>query len=91
MEATIKKSWEDVNKVLYFQGLSYVPEILCADLISWHHNDLLGRPFGIEKIGELVARKYYWPTLHHNVEAYVKSYDICLASKVVRHKLYRDL
>lgn len=38
-----------------------------------------------------MARKYYWPTLRHDVEAYVKGCDICLASKVVCYKAYEDL
>ncbi len=47
--------------------------------------------FGIKKTQELIARKYYWPTLQGDVEAYVKGYDVCLASKAVHHKPYRDL
>ena len=39
----------------------------------------------------MLARKYYWPTLRHDVEAYVKGYDVCLAFKTVRHKPYGDL
>ena len=29
--------------------------------------------------------------LEHNVKAYVKGYDMCLASKAVSHKLYGNL
>ena len=47
--------------------------------------------FGIEKTRELLARKYYWPTLKHNVKAYVKGYNVCLASKTIKHKPYGDL
>ena len=35
--------------------------------------------------------KYYWETLRHDVEVYVRGCDIYLASKAVRHKLYGDL
>ena len=61
------------------------------ELIGRHHNDLLACHFGIKKTCELLAQKYYWPTLYQNVEAYVKGYDICLALKAVRHKPYGDL
>ena len=40
---------------------------------------------------ELVARKYYWETLRHNVEVYVRDCDVCLASKTVKHKPYGNL
>ena len=85
------KDWQDIKGVLHHQGLPYVPEIIRTELISRHHNDPLARHFGIEKTRELVARKYYWPTLCHDVDDYVKGCDVCLASKVVRHKPYGDL
>ena len=47
--------------------------------------------FGIKKICKLWVQKYYWPTLCHDVEAYVEGCDVCLASKIVCHKLYDDL
>ncbi len=40
---------------------------------------------------ELIARKYYWPMLRQDVEAYVKGCNVCLASKAIRHKLYGAL
>ena len=39
----------------------------------------------------MVGRKYYWPSLKKEIEAYMKEYDIYLAFKAVRHKLYGDL
>ena len=59
--------------------------------MSRHHNNLLAGYFGIQKTRKLLARKYYWPTLRHNVKAYVKRCEICLASKTVCHKPYGDL
>ena len=61
------------------------------ELISRHHNNLLAGHFDIEKTCKLLAQKYYWPTFRHNVEAYVKSCDVCLASKAVCYKPYSDL
>ena len=61
------------------------------ELISQHYNKPLAGHFGIKKTCKLLARKYYWPTLCHNVKAYIKGCDICLASKVVRDKPYDNL
>ena len=77
--------------VLYYQGLLFVPKAIQIELISRHHNNSLAGQFGIEKICKLLARKYFWLSLWHNIKAYVKGCDVCLASKAVRHKLYNDL
>ena len=85
------RNWEDSNRILHHQGLPYVPEIIKTGLISRHHDDPLASHFGIERTRELVARKYYCETLHHNVKVYVRGCDICLASKAVRQKPYGNL
>ncbi len=87
----LPKSWEDIEQVLHYQGLPYVPKIIRLELINRHHNNPLAGHFDIEKTRKLIARKYYWPTLRQDVEAYVKGCDVCLASKAVRHKPYGDL
>ena len=53
------RNWEDSDRILHHQSLSYVPEIIKTELISRHHDDPLAGHFGIEKTQELVARKYY--------------------------------
>ena len=89
--AGIPEDWEDVEGVLQYQRLPYVPEIIRSEVISRHHNDPLARHFGIDKTRKLVGRKYYWPSLRKDVENYVRGCDVCLASKAVRHKPYGDL
>ncbi len=69
----------------------YVPEIVRTKLISRHHDDSLANHFGINKTREVITQKYYWPTLHYNVETYVIGCNVCLASKSVSHKPYGDL
>ena len=86
-----REGYEEVDGVLHHQGLPFVPEAIRIELISRHHDDPLAGHFGIEKTRELLAWKYYWPTLRHDVKAYVKGCDVCLASKTVRHKPYGDL
>ncbi len=68
-----------------------MPKIVRTKLISRHHDDPLAGHFGIDKTRELIAQKYYWPTLRRDVEAYIIGCDVCLASKSVRHKPYGDL
>ena len=90
-ELRTKDGYQDIDGVLHYQGLLFVPEVIRTELISRHHDDPLAGHFGIDKTQELVAQKYFWPTLRHDVEAYVKSCDVCLALKAVRHKPYGDL
>ena len=85
------EGWDNIDGVLNYQGLPYVPEIIQKKLISRHHNDPLASNFGIEKTRELIVQKYYWPTLRRDFEDYVWECNICLASKAVRHKPYGDL
>ena len=44
------RNWKDSDRILYYQGLFYVPEIIKTELISRKHNNSLARYFGIEKI-----------------------------------------
>ena len=67
-----------------------MPKAIQIKLISCHYNDPLVGHFGIEKIQELIARKYYRTMFWHNVKPYVKGYDVCLALKTVRYKPYSD-
>ena len=85
------RNWDDSNEILHHQGLLYVLKIIRTELISRHYDDLLAGHFSIKKTRELVARKYYWETLRHDVEVYVRGCDVCLASKAVRHKPYGNL
>ena len=85
------EGWEDVEGVLQYQGLPYVPEIIRSKVISRHHDDPFAGHFVIDKTRELVSRKYYWPSLRKDVENYVKGCDVCLTSKAIRHKPYGDL
>ncbi len=87
----LPEGWEDIEQVLHYQGHPYILKVICLELMSRHHDDLLTGHFGIEKTRELIARKYYWPMLRQDFEAYVKDCDICLTSKTVRHKPYGDL
>lgn len=87
----LKERWEKVEKVLLFQKLPYMPKIIWTELISEYHNNPLVNNFGINKSRELVAWKYYWPSLWAGVKAYIKAYNIDFASKSVCYKFYGNL
>ncbi len=87
----LPKGWKDIEHVFYYLGLPYIPKVIRSELISRHHNNPFVGHFGIRKTWELIARKYNWPMLRQDIEAYVKGCDICLASKTVCHKLYGNL
>ena len=88
---SLLEDWKDVKKVLQYRRLPYVPEIIYFKVISHYHDDLLARYFGIDKIWELVSWKYYWLNLKKDVKVYIKGCDVCLTSKAVKYKPYRDL
>ena len=89
--AGLTEDWKNDKGMLQYQSLPYVPEIICFKEINCHHDDLLAEHFGIDKIQELVARKYYWFTLYYNVKTYVQGCNLCLAFKTAHYKPYRDL
>ena len=89
--ASLPEGWKEVEEVLQYQKLPYVPEIIRSKVINRHHNDFLVGHFGIDKTRELVSQKYYWPGLRKDVKNYVKGCDVCLTSKAIRHKPYGDL
>ena len=90
-EKGLKESWEEIDGMLYHEDRPYLPDIIRTEIISRHHDDPLAGHFGVEKTRELVARKYYWPTLRVDIKVYVKGCDICIALKAVRHKPCEDL
>ena len=87
----LKNNYKEVDKVLHYQELLFVPKAIWTEIISWYHNNPLARHFDIDKIKDLVGRKYYWPSFQKDIEAYVKGCNVCLGSKAVRHKPYEDL
>ena len=76
--------------MFHHQGLPFVATAIQIEFINHDHNNRLVGHLSIKKTRKLLTRKYYWLTIRHNVEAYVKDYDVCLALKVMRHKLYGD-
>ena len=65
----LKEGWEEADGVLHHQNLPFVPEVIQKELISRHHDNLLAGSFGFDKTQELIAWKYYWPSLQKDIEA----------------------
>lgn len=87
----MKEDWKDVGEMLHFQGLLYIFEIIYTKLPSRYHDNLLTSHLEMKKTRELIAQKYYLPTLRYDIKAYVKSCDVYLTSKTVKHEPYKDL
>lgn len=66
-------------------------KISLTELISQHHNKLLANFFGINTIREYISQKYYCFSFCNDIKAYIKSFNICLAVKKVKHKLYGNI
>lgn len=89
--ASLLTDWKDNKRVFQYYGLPYVSEIIRSKLISYHYNDLLIEHFGIDRTQELVAKKDYSIIFCRNVKGYLRGCNMCLASKGVCYKSYRDL
>lgn len=70
--------------MLQYQSFLYVLEIIQIELISKLYNNPLIGYFKIKKIRELIVQKSYCRTLRYDIETYVKKYNICLTSKIVK-------
>ena len=90
-ELRSKDGYQEVDGVLHHESLPCVPEAIWIEMISRYYDNLPASHFDIKKTHKLLAQKYFWPIFRHNVKAYVKGCDICLASKAIWHKLYIDL
>ncbi len=45
----LPKGWKDIKQVLYYQGLSYIPKVICLELINRHYDNPFAGHFSIEK------------------------------------------
>ncbi len=43
----LPEGWEDIEQVLHYQGLPYVPKVIRSELISRHYDDPLADHFSI--------------------------------------------
>jgi hypothetical protein len=81
--------WMTNNHVHYKQGLYYkdnrvaIPDNLGIkiDVLVEHHDSLMGGHMGIDKTMEKIARLFWWPNMHVDIENHVRTCPACQVSK----------
>lgn len=63
-----------------------VPENLQDGAIYKNHNEIIARHLGITKTIARIARTYYWPRMHQDIDKYVRSCVKCREFKPVQQK-----
>jgi len=80
-------------KLLYHKNKIYIlsDEVIKNELIKLHHDDVLAEHYEVDRIINLLFRKYYWVNIMNNVQEYVALCAVCLRIQVSRHCLYDEL
>ncbi len=89
----LEKTWKkarNLNEILNYQSLLYFFEVYQIEPVDFYHDNLLAKHFGIQKVQNLITKKYLG-TLWRQMRSYIKSYDVCLASKAIKNEYYWDL
>ena len=83
----------NTNSLLLLNNRIYVPSVgnLCTRVLQYNHDHILAGHFGQNKTLELVCYRYFWPSLHADVQQFCKSYVTCMQSKPQHHKPYQSL
>ncbi len=70
----------DFTKLLYHKNKIYIlfNEAIKNELIKLHHNDVLTEHYKVNRIINLLFRKYYWVNMMNNVQEYVALCIVCL-------------
>jgi len=80
--------WKD--GLLWYQGKIWIPndEGIQTALIAKHHKPPPAGYGGTAKTTKLIGRRYYWPKIREDIKRFIKNYDTCQRTKVVRHAPY---
>ena len=62
-----------------------------AELLKRYYNNPLAEYFEVEKIFELINRKYFWKDIKADVKEYVNTYNVYQRVKVKRYRSYSEL
>ncbi|KAL4572161.1 hypothetical protein LXL04_018930 [Taraxacum kok-saghyz] len=87
-EGKTRKFWIEDGLLLTTGNRMYVPKwnSLRRDILKeCHDSKWAGHP-GTHRTKALVERTYYWPSMHNDVEAYVKTCLVCQQDKVEQSK-----
>ena len=65
------------------KGKVYIPKnkVLRVEIIQLHHNILVAKHEGRQKITKLVTRNYWWPEEIRGVRKYINGCDMCQKMK----------
>jgi len=80
--------WND--GLLWYQGKIWTPkdEGIRTSLIAKHHKPPQAGYGGTAKTTVLISRRYYWPKIREDIKRFIKNWDTCQTTKVVRHAPY---
>jgi len=81
---------KEMNGRLFYRDCLFVPDHtpLRLRLLQDHHDPpAMGHP-GRAKTLELLARKYYWPSMRKDVDRFVRNCRVCRRTKSTRHAPY---
>ena len=84
---------KEMNGRLFYRDCIFVPDHtpLQLQLLQDHHDPpTMGHP-GRVKTLELLARKYYWPSMRKDVDRFVRNCHVCHRTKSTRHAPYGAL
>ncbi len=80
-------------ELLHYKSKIYIlsDEVIKNELMKLHHDDVLTKHYKINRIINLLFRKYYWVNIINDVSEYVALCAVCLRIQVLRHHLYDKL
>jgi hypothetical protein len=61
--------------LVYFKGKIVIPTNLCFRILTWYHENLL-HP-GADRMFHTISQHFTWPSLHTQVENFVKHCNTC--------------
>ena len=76
------------DDLVFFEGSRLlIPKhpTLRTRLIAEHHDTSYAGHLGRDRTTEFLSRGFYWPSMNQDVKDYVKTCDICMRNKVVKH------
>jgi transposase InsO family protein len=77
----------DDGKLFYFRGKKdkgkrlVVPNSLRREVLTEHHDSLVGGHFGIEKTYASIQERYWWPNQYAETKHYVETCEACARAK----------
>src|SRR5918999_558660 len=85
--------WQEENGLLFFWDRIYVPRDLNLRrrILEQHHDSHLAGHPGCWKTLELVFRNYWWPNMSQSIGWYCATCNMCLCTKVQRHRPIGEL